>query len=178
MIIKEMDRVETDDPNLIAGKKAERDVAFYLKRAFGDRHDVLVFNDLRLEYDEDAAQMDHLVLTRYGLIIVESKSVTTKVKVNEHGEWMRLFNGSWKGMPSPVQQSQRQADFLGKFLRAHTEAVLGKILGLQKGFGNFRRDILVAISDSGIIERPKTLPLAEVVKADQVVDKISAIIAD
>lgn len=47
---------------------------------------IYVFNDLRLEQEQDAAQIDHLILHRYGATIVESKSVTTRIQVNEQGE--------------------------------------------------------------------------------------------
>jgi hypothetical protein len=120
-------------------------------------------------------QIDHLVLHRYGIIIIESKSVTTQIQVNEYGEWIRWFNNQPQGIPSPVLQVQRQGEFLKKYLNASAEILLGKILGLQTYFGAMPFDTLVAISDSGIIKRTEKFPLAEVCKADQITDKIQAI---
>jgi hypothetical protein len=78
-------------------------------------------------------------------------------------------------MPSPVLQAQRQSEFLRKYLNAHAEILLGKILGFhQASFRNMPLDILVAISDSGIINRPKKVLLEEVCKADQVTERIRA----
>ncbi len=92
MIIKERNPEEhgETDKFSVAGAKAEEQMAFYLKRAFADDPNVYVFNDIRLQGDDDdAAQIDHLVLHRHGFVIVESKSVSTGVAVNEHGEWVR-----------------------------------------------------------------------------------------
>ena len=71
MIAKEFDPFTDTDKRQLAGRKAEGQIAFYLKRAF--------------EHG-DAAQIDHLVFHRWGMILVESKSVTGTVRVNEHGE--------------------------------------------------------------------------------------------
>jgi hypothetical protein len=106
------------------------------------------------------------------MIIIESKSVTTKVEVNEHEEWIRWFNNSSKGMPSPIQQAKRQGEFLKSYLNQSAHVLLGKIILLQKHFGRMPIDYVVAISDSGIIDRPKTVSLEEVCKADQVPEKV------
>jgi hypothetical protein len=74
-------------------------------------------------------------------------------------------------MPSPVQQAKRQADFLRRALDAYRESLLGKALGiLQIRFNNCPIETIVAISDTGVIEREGDMP--EVAKADQVPDRI------
>lgn len=161
-----------------AGDEAERQMAFYLKRAFADDPQVHVFHNLRLEDGSDAAQIDHLILHRSGAIIIESKSVTSSVQINERDEWAREWNGRWTGMPSPVLQARRQADFLRKMLRARREELLSKaVFGLlQRGFGMFVFDVVVAISDQGVVQHRGPLP--EVRKADQVVDRVRELIRE
>ena len=178
MIIKETEEVYNSDKYVQAGLAAEKQMAFYLKRTFGDNPNVLVLNGIRVTQDDDAAQIDHLVLHEFGMVIVESKSVSTQVAINEHGEWVRSFNGTNKGMPSPVLQAKRQGDFLKNYLQPHTEALLKKLLGIQMKFDKMPIDIVVAISDTGIIKRPKkTLDeLNYVCKADRAVEKIQEII--
>ena len=166
------------DPLNAAGARAEAQMAFYLKRAFGDAKDVLVLHDLRLPSQDgnDAAQIDHLILHAGGMVIIESKSVTSEVCVNENHEFSRLWNWRWQGFKSPIQQSKLQADFLQKTLTEKKAELRDKALfGLiQKGFGMVPFDILVAISDTGIIRRKVDVP--DVLKADQVVDSIREII--
>jgi len=171
-----MDHIETNDPLLQAGFCAESQLAFYLKREFKDDPLFLIFNNLRFEKAGDACQIDHLVLHRYGMIIIESKSVTTRVEVNELGEWKRWFNNAWQGMPSPILQAQRQGKFIKDYLEANVETLLNKkLFGNQSHFTKMPIDVLVAISDSGIINRPKSDKLDIVCKADQIPDKIKGI---
>lgn len=176
MIVKELERIEATDPLSQAGFRAESQLAFYLKRDFKDDPLFLIFNNLRFEKAGDACQIDHLVLHRYGMIIIESKSVTTRVEVNELGEWKRWFNNAWQGMPSPILQAQRQGKFIKDYLEANVETLLNKkLFGSQSHFTKMPIDVLVAISDSGIINRPKSDKLDIVCKADQISDKVKAI---
>lgn len=126
MIVKDIEEVKATDKFAQAGLVAEKQMAFYLRRAFGDEPNVLVLNNIRLLMDDDLAQIDHLLLHEFGIIIIESKSVTSQVTINEHGEWSRLFDGVSKGMPSPVLQAKRQAEFLSRYLEPHTEVLLKK----------------------------------------------------
>lgn len=177
MIVKELDAfaIVNGDTLARAGRKAEENLAHYLNRAFKGSPDFLVFNGIRLEKNSDAAQMDHLILHRYGLIIVESKSVASRVRINEHEEWARFWNGDWRGMPSPIKQAERQGEFLRDIIQEHREQLRNKMLfGLkQGGFLTMPIDVLVSISDSSLIDRPRGKnALPEVCKADQVADRI------
>ena len=179
MILKDVDELATSDKYQKAGLSAEKQMAFYLKRAFGIEENVLVLNSLRLEKKGDAAQIDHLILHEYGMIIIESKSVSTKVAVNEYGEWERFVDGAAQGMPSPVKQAQRQAEFLKSYLIPFTDILLKKVVGIQLKFDKMPIDLIVAISDKGIISRPKKQvdELKRIRKADQVVDEVNEILS-
>lgn len=181
MIIKERDAAEHRDNDELSrtGARAELQMAHYLRRSFGGSVDTLVLNDIRLEIEEDikeAIQIDHIVIHKHGLIIIESKSVIGRIAVNERGEWMRIWSGGSRGMPSPVLQAKRQAEMLHKVLRAECDNLLGKMLfgRLQKGFGKCPIEILIAISDEGIIDRKKDIP--ELYKADQIPEQVQAIL--
>lgn len=172
MILKETDKKEVCDKFQQFGYDAEKQMAYYLMRAFGNDKVIHVINDLRIEKDGVVAQIDHLIIHRFGLIIVESKSVTTEVSVNEHGEWARYFNNKPKGMPSPVIQAIRQTELLKQLLIENNKNIMRKSIIGQGSSGKLKYDVLVAISDSGIIKREKNAKLDEVLKADQVTEKI------
>lgn len=164
-----------NDPRLRAGVQAEHQMAHYLHRAFATSADLYVINDLRLVDPEQpepdprtggsspgVAQIDHLVLHRYGAFIVESKSVTGTVTVRDDGggdEW--TWGG--RGFASPLRQAERQGEFLRAFLQRHRGQLLGK-MGLaplarlvhgtdQRGFRYFPVQSIVAIADQGQIKR-------------------------
>ena len=103
-------------------------MAFYLQRAFRKRDDCFVINGLQLIHDGDAAWPDHLVVSTYGLFIVESKSVHGTISINQHGDWQRTYNDKVVGIPSPVLQAQEQGRIIKELLRENAEQVLGKIL--------------------------------------------------
>ncbi len=191
------------DRRLRAGADAEKQMAHYLHRDFRDDEEVFVLHDLRLE-DRDqpeqdgspgVCQIDHLVVHRWGLFIVESKSVAGEVRVRSDGsggdEWTRVHGRKESGMPSPIRQAKRQSDFLRVFLQSRREEMLGKhAYGFrtiakvatgsdQRGFKNAPIQLIIAVSDKGRIKRvggweePRDPFRVFVAKADVVPDKIS-----
>ena len=165
MIKKELDPFEGSGNLELAGRKAEEQMAFYLRRFFVSSADVDVLNYLRIDLNGEVGQMDHLVLHPFGLLIVESKSVSDGVQITDDGQWMRWFNRKPSGMASPITQAQLQ----GKLLKE----LLGKTVKQKGFFDQVRLDVLVAISDGGTITWPKSGALPEVCKADQVPDRIN-----
>lgn len=173
MILKEKQLTNPSDPRLRAGEDAEKQMAFYLQREFRKRDDCFVINDLRVIHDGDIAQIDHLVVSIYGLSIVESKSIHGTISINKHGDWRRTYINEASGIPSPVIQAQAQGKVLLEMLKENAEQILGKFLfgKLQKGFGYCPVSVYVAISDTGIIERGMEVP--ELFKADVVASAIA-----
>lgn len=203
MILKAYEPVpEPSDPRQRAGVKAESQMAFYLNREFAREPHIFVLHDLRLvdpgqpEHTgvPGKCQIDALVVHQKGMFIVESKSVSEQVWVRPDGtggdEWLRVRDGRKGGMPSPIQQARRQGEFLRRVLQPRREALLGKMaIGMrtlgkvlvgtdQRGFLTMPIQLLVAISDEGIINRlggwkepMEPLPVY-VCKADQAAEKI------
>ena len=178
MLIKSKVFAPQSDPRLKAGDEAERQMAFLLDRRFEERDDVFLLHDLRIQKGRHAFQIDHLVVTRYGIALIESKSIHSKVSIIRHDErrehWSRAFRGREEGIPSPVRQVQEQARLLQDYLRENAELILGKLLGLlQKGFGYCPFDTYVGVSTSAVFSLSKGTPLPEhVFKADEVAPEI------
>ena len=203
MIVKPYKRPNVhQDRRQQAGAATERQVAHYLHRSFNEDRGVYVLHGVRLE-DRDqpehdgstgVCQIDHLLVHRWGLFIVESKSVTEEVRVRPDGsggdEWSRVYRGKEMGMPSPIRQAQRQSEFLRTLLQRHREELLGRQpVGLrtisklvagtdQRGFKSAPIQLIVAVSDKGMIRRrggweePREPLRVFVTKADLVADKI------
>lgn len=168
-------RPKTDSKILIAGYEAERQMAYYLKRAFDEpAYEYRVFNNLRLERRGDFAQIDHLVLHRYGFHLIESKSVAGTFTVDADGQFIRKSGRHTSGIPSPIEQVKRQYELLFQLLVDHKTELRRKMLGslLQGTFGEFRFHCLVAIADHGIIKTSRCKKPAELLKADQIVKAI------
>lgn len=179
MIIKELDPINLDDKYSKAGHEAEKQMAYYLKHKYFDSKTIHIINNLRFNWLDDFTQIDHLVIHDYGMIIIESKSVSTKVKYNEYQEWFRLWNNHWEGMLNPVEQAERQANNLKNFLNTNREILLKKVFGKTiASFDKMPVDCIVAISDKcKDIIRTKIVDYSNVCKADLVTKKIDATIA-
>ncbi|WP_022943116.1 nuclease-related domain-containing protein [Psychromonas hadalis] len=177
MIIKNKETNFSKDIRQIAGDKQEQDVAFFLRRAFKDNQQVFVFNDFRFEFNEEVAQIDHLILYPYGFVLIESKSITGEVKVNNNQEWTRSYNKHWSGMRSPIKQVELQEKLLLDLLLEDKVQLLPKFLFglLQQGFAGRCWDHICAISSNAIVHRddmPKDIS-KKLVKSEFVVDKVT-----
>jgi len=174
MIVKDADPVDSNSIRAKAGARAEHDMAFYLRRSFGNhRPDVLVFHDVRFTHEGEVAQIDHLVIHRHGMFIIETKSVSGELHIDRHGQFARVFSRSRReGMESPVRQAERQADLLRRLLIANKDHLRDRALfGLiQGGFTHCPIEIRVAISVNGIIRGAQHAP--EVRKADLIPQEI------
>lgn len=203
MIVKGFQMLLRKNPRGEAGIQAERDMAHYLQRRFRSDPEVLVLHGLRLEDADEpepdgapgACQIDHLLVHRWGMFLVECKSVSVEVRVRPDGsggdEWSRLFRGKERGMPSPIQQAKRQAAFLRAYLERHAGELLKRVPppamarfraargSDRRGFAVMPIQLIVSVSDSGLITRldgwePPQKPLPVFVcKADLVTDKIA-----
>ncbi|WP_412972122.1 nuclease-related domain-containing protein [Glaciecola sp. MF2-115] len=135
-----------------AGDKQESEVAYQLDRLL-KRKKCKIIHDLRLTDGEYNAQIDHLIIHKYGFIIIESKSIKGSVTVNNQCEWSRSIGNRWEGMPSPIKQVEMQYKLLNGILDESAPQLVGKILGIQKQFGGRVNDIVIAISSNAIFNR-------------------------
>ena len=176
MILKTKRVQNTKSPQAIAGQQQETNVAFFLRRAYKDNQQVLVINDFKFTFNDETAQIDHLIIYPYGFVLIESKSIKGHVKVNKQGEWTRSYNKNWQGMASPIKQVELQQALLKELLRAHKNQMLGKLLGIkQQGYDMRCWDHLCAISSDAVIDR-KNIPTAvseQLVKSEFLVEKLN-----
>jgi hypothetical protein len=179
MIYKNIDKKVKTNKFIKAGDESEKQMAFYLKRAFQNEEKIIVLNDLRIIIDGEVAQIDHLVVHAFGFIIIESKSVTSEVSINKYDEWCRIYNNQKKGMPSPIKQAERQIEILKELLDNHAHEIFKENFFnklLKPKFSNYNFDIFIAISDNGMIERENETQFDNIVKAEQITGKIKNLV--
>jgi hypothetical protein len=178
MILKTKSPQNAQSPQAFAGIKQEQNVAFFLRRAFKDHPEVQVINDFKFSFNDETAQIDHLIIYTYGFVLIESKSIKGHVKVNQQGEWTRSLSSKWQGMASPIKQVELQQALLLELLMHHRSDILGKLLGFkQQKFSGRCWAHLCAISSDAVIDR-KSMPAstsAKLVKSEFVVEKLNEI---
>ncbi len=125
------------------GYKAEKDNAYYLDFSFKDSPRNILLHDIRIEHNGQVAQIDHIIVNRLGIEVLESKSFTGKLTIKGDGSLDVEYGKKVQTFPNPIEQNNRHAKILSEFLKENME--LPKNLKL---FG-------VAISSSVLIN-PKT----------------------
>ena len=178
MILKTKSPQNVQSAQAIAGQQQEQNVAFFLRRAYKDHPQVLVINDFKFRFNDEVAQIDHLIIYSYGFILIESKSIRGRVKVNQQQEWTRSIGAKWQGMPSPIKQVELQQALLLELLLHHRSEILGKLFGIkQQGFKGRCWAHLCAVSSDAIIDR-KSMPKAvsdKLIKSEFLVEKLDKV---
>ncbi|MGF1765283.1 nuclease-related domain-containing protein [Aliivibrio kagoshimensis] len=178
MIAKDRDSKSETSVQQKAGAKVEQDVAFYLRREFAESGDVFIINDLRIQFKNETAQIDHLVIYNKGFIVIESKSIRGEVKINNQLEWSRTVRGKWTGMPSPIEQAKLQSKLLKALLNENSKSLLEKITFIQAYFGGRCWDQLCAASNDALIDRdsaPKSIS-KQLTKSESIASAVNKLI--
>ena len=166
-----------------SGVEGEKDSAYYIDFYFGNSKNWAIIHDLRLEYKDQVAQIDHLLMNRlFDIYVLESKNFSYKLKISPEGEFETYYSKEYFGIPSPIEQNKRHIYFLDLFLKQRD--VLPKRMGIsiRPRFKSF-----ILVSPKSIISRPpeKKFDTSSVIKADtlrtridQEVDKWKNALAD
>ena len=88
--IKALKELEKQIAISVSGKKAEDNIDFILKK-YVTRDDFVSYRNVYLEADGEGTEIDHLVLTKDGFIILEIKNIKSDVTIDEEG---RMFIGN------------------------------------------------------------------------------------
>jgi hypothetical protein len=160
-------RIDAEIRQIQAGERGERDATYHIELYFGRSQNWASIHDLRIEVDGLTAQIDHLLINRLAEVwVCESKSFAEGVTINEHGEWLRWWNGKPEGIPSPIEQNHRHIHLLKRVVDDGL-VQRPRRLGLVPMNPDFRS--LVLVSNNARIGRPKGKidGVDEVIKAEQ-----------
>ena len=98
--------------------EAEKQAACHIDFALEDSRNWAVIHGLRLEHNGRAAQIDHLLIGRFfDIYVIESKNLTTPLRVDAHGEFQTRNGSGWKGIESPIEQNKGHIIVLNQLIR-------------------------------------------------------------
>lgn len=109
--------IQKDLNILQSGIKAEQQNAYYIDFHLKDNTNLIVLHDIRLEHNDRTAQIDHMIITRFGIELLESKSFKGKLTINEDYSLEIDNNGKVQTYPNPLEQSKRHAKVVEEFLK-------------------------------------------------------------
>ncbi len=99
-----------------SGIEAEQENAYYLNFELEKNKNLILLHDIRLEHDGRTAQFDHLLISRFGIELLETKSSKGEMTISEDGS-INLKNGKYTNTyPNPLEQSRRHGVVLRDFI--------------------------------------------------------------
>lgn len=125
---------------LTNGIESEKQNAYYIDFYLSNSKNLIVLHDVRLEHNGRTAQIDHMLISRLGIELLESKSFKGQLTINEDESLEVNYNGTLTSFPNPMEQSKRHADVLKKFIQDNLD--LGKRIDILGGF-NIKNIVLI-----------------------------------
>lgn len=100
-----------DAKNIRKGTAGERKIAKILSKLNKGKYTVL--NNVRINTKDGRAQIDHLVISNFGLFIIETKNFTGVIKGEEDDKlWDKIHYGHSFKFMNPINQNQRHEEAL------------------------------------------------------------------
>ncbi|MCM3124049.1 MULTISPECIES: nuclease-related domain-containing protein [unclassified Mesobacillus] len=101
-----------------AGYKGEKVLDYFLEQI--DHTEMVILNDLRIQFNSTHFQIDTLIITPYFLLIIDSKNYAgTLIFLPEFNQLIRIQNDIEEVFPDPILQTKNQAYQLKAFLNKH-----------------------------------------------------------
>lgn len=76
-----------------------------------DRNNYTVINDITLMYDNYTTQIDHIVISRYGIFVIETKAITGKITTHPK-TWKQSLKGKNVKIDNPYDQNNYHIEML------------------------------------------------------------------
>lgn len=88
----------------IKGQKGEQKIAHILKHLPEDKY--IVLNDILLKTQFGTTQIDHIIISVYGIFVIETKNYSGWIMGSEHGEqWTKNIYGNKYLFRNPLKQN-------------------------------------------------------------------------
>lgn len=127
------------------GKIGEKKVYKKLKRF--KKRGYVIFNNILLPLYDKSTQIDHVVVSPYGVIVIETKNYKGTVYADADSKVWKHFNKGWKDFYNPIKQNQTHVNTITHLLR-------------KEGFDDIPiYNVVIFVSNNCKIENVSYLPL-------------------
>lgn len=112
-----------------SGDRGENDSAYFIDFHFASSKNWAVIHDLRLEYKNQVAQIDHLLINHIlNVYVLESKNFSYGIKITDTGEFLVNYKNKYFSIESPIEQNKRHLIVLEQIFNKYD--VMPKRLGI------------------------------------------------
>ena len=147
-----------------SGDRGENDSAYFIDFHFGSSKNWAVIHDFRLEYRDQVAQIDHLMINRLlEVYVLETKNFSYAVKITDGGEFEVSFSNKYFSIESPIEQNKRHLIVLEQIFKKYD--IMPKRLGITLP-PTFRSYVLVSTKSRVIRPSKDHFDTSMVIKAD------------
>ena len=108
------------------GDRAEETVSETLKREFPGG---VVLNNVYLKNGKGTTQLDHILICKWGLFVIETKSHNGRIQI-ENKEWIQFYKEKIVRFRSPLLQNESHVRALNHVLKRHRALQRVKAKGL------------------------------------------------
>lgn len=113
---KQKNLIENELKTIKKGYQKEKENAYLIDFEFKNSKNVYIIHDLRLEHNGRVAQIDHLLLSRFGIEVLESKSFTGIVTIKSDNSLEVKYKDKIIAQPNPLEQASRHETVLREVL--------------------------------------------------------------
>ncbi len=115
---KQKELIEDEIVAMQAGRRGEQQAAYHINFRYQNSKNFAVIHDLRIEHEGRVAQIDHLLVNRmFYIFVIESKNISTALRITDQEEFEVKTRYGWKGMASPVEQNKRHIEVLSSLIK-------------------------------------------------------------
>lgn len=172
------DLIDEEIKLIQAGIYGEDSILYELKNC---HLPIMVLRDLNLTYKGLSAQIDFLILTPRGHLVIECKNMIGDIEVNSNGDFIRKFNYGKRtiknGIYSPITQNRRHLDLLRDIYIEQRENIIRRTMLDNEFWKMFIPFVVVANSKSVLnIKYAKKEVKEKIIRLDQLNNKIREIL--
>ena len=99
--------IQADLKKIENGYIAEKENSYHLDFHLGDSKNHILLHNIRLENNGKTAQIDHMLINRMGITLLESKSFKGILEIREDGSLSVNYGKYIKTFPNPIEQNNR-----------------------------------------------------------------------
>ncbi len=108
--------IQTDLKRIENGYKSEKENAYYLDFEFENSKNIIVLHDIRIEHKGRTAQIDHILISRVEVSILESKSFSGELTIKDDGSLLVNYGRTTETFPNPIEQNNRHMKVLEELI--------------------------------------------------------------
>lgn len=116
----------------IKGFIGEKEVAFFLSKLDSEKYKVM--NNLKVDIDREKTQIDHLVISNYGIFVIETKNYKGRIYGDESTNyWTQIFYEDKIKFYNPIRQNDLHVKVLKDILNGYPSMLYFPIVVFIEG---------------------------------------------